>query len=445
VERVALEATGLFPDDPYYPAMRFHALVGRDDLAAAAELWESFTEELRQLPIAAFAGDLYRFRMDPQGELPQLLAEWAEDEIGDGAMGRYVLAAERAGELDELRGRVRRWLHEPDTPVEVWYLAGHWIPEEELPRELDALLDRRPEPVPALLRLAMLDPVDERVSRVELASRVRRADHPLADLFETLYYRESLFLRPVAEWLRDLARHTSERPDHLGCRFQLASHLLEVDPVAARAVLDALDEEAQDELALARALVRAELDLVAGDLEGAEQALEQAERAGGAHDPQRLLLLMELALARDDSQAFAHHERRLNTAEDPAARAAGMVLRWSRQLAGGQAITYPQDVAGWLQTVDLAALRASTSASAQALLALEGSTDPDHARRAAGLLRPDTAPWVALLRTAAAGGDLDRAALDAIAASPNPYQWAPRLARLVTERLDARREAPAEG
>jgi hypothetical protein len=299
----------------------------------------------------------------------------------------------------------------------------------------------RAEPLPALVRLASLDPVADRERRLALAARLRAGEGPMGAAVDSIYVYESRLAMPAEAWRDEMYAHLAAYPDHHLCRATLAGDLAEEDPPAARALLDAVKPGSDASLAGAVALTRAESFLAEGDADHTREALAAfGDVAGAGADlgERERLLRLELALLRGDDEGATREAKALSRSDDPEVRAAALVLRWSAELAAREELTYRADVDAWLAGVDVEQLRNSVSRSTQALLLLEGRTDAAAMARALGpTATAPTLAWVTLLRDAALNGALDEAALARAATAPSRHAWATRLARHVAARRAA--------
>ena len=437
LEAIARTAVQKFPDDRYFPPYQLLALLGRDDLTGYAAAREALKDKLDPAnDNVGLASTIHALRTAPEPPMKEVFERWTGMGYSEVAMRQLVVATERAGHLEDARGKVRSWLRAKDTPGDAWMQAEQWLPEPVLEADLDAYLAVRPEPVPTYVRINSLDPLRDRARRRALAAAARDADHPLAETLDAIYIYEALRQETAADWQADMRQHLAAHPDHARCRVALASDVVEDDPAPALAMLDEIAKETPADVTASIGMVRAEAMTIEGKSVLAARAMSAAEEASG-NDPdivtQAEMLRIELALAEGDGAAVRQHVATIDAA-NAEARAASLVLQWSDQLAARQPVTYQADVDAWLASVDVDALRGSASRSTQSLLLLEGKTDAATMALAVGPSASPTLPWVTLLRDAARRGDADAAAIDAVADSSPRYAWATRIARLVRAR-----------
>lgn len=436
LDKATRDAAAKYPQSSFFSPVRLFALVAQDDLAGYVTLRDGLSKEMRENHTAKLAEAVHTMRTRPAEQMPAFLAAWAAGEYSEVVMRQFVQAATRADYLEDARRQVRTWLFASATPGDAWFLAGAWLPQEELPGQLDRYLAARSEPAPLMLRMRLLDPLRDSALRLELARRGREASHPLAPTFDSIYIQEARRHSTITDWLAEMRRHLAAHPEHHGCRLALADALLDEDPVGARALFEGADVVVPPDLAPSVALLQAESLLAEDKLVDAARILTKVEQSspdladGGslAH-----ILRMEIALRVGDDEELRRHADAI-AKEESELRAAALVLQWSAELASGRPVTYRSDVDAWLANLDVEGLRSSFSRSTQALLLLEGRTDAETVRLAVGPSASPTLPWVTLLRQAAETGVLDEAALRHVADAKEHYAWAARTARIVGER-----------
>lgn len=438
LDRVAAAASKSFPDRPEFPGWRLLALVGKDDLAGFETLWGSLPEEGRKDQSAALAHVAFRFRNAPSEGMTEFLATWKDLGLDATAVRFFTRIAERVGFLDEARRRVLLWLADPETPGRLWHEARAFLPPDRWGEELDSYLDRRSDPEPLYLRITSLDPVDDRARIAELARRGRESPTPLGLAIDSIYAQVSRALEPAESWIATMGAHVAEHPDHDSCRLNLGFELMETDPKAARSLIDAPLASDNPGLAAFRRLVQVELLVVEGRFGEAGEALAGGDRVDDDTVDRARVLTLEIALGLRDDGSFDRTAAALAESGADEARAAALVIGWARQAAEGKAPSYRQDVDAWLARANVEAARKCTSASAQAILLLEGKTDRATAARALGTINPSTLPFVRLLKESETSGRVDRSAFGRLVqASKQPYDWATRLSRMVHERRSA--------
>lgn len=425
----------LAPGNPDLEARRVSSLVELDRLAEAEEALAALPAETAESPMGWLARATYRMRTEPLAAVDDLLVDGRS--FAPSTVAVWLAVAEQAGALAEVRQSVADHLFAADTPGDAWASARPWFADDEWPLLLERYLANRTEAVPGFLRLQLYDPMAERAELLALADRVQRLDHPVARYADAMYFG----LGPPgahshAERAAALERHLADAPEHDLCRTLLAAVLTRLEPNRAEAVLKELERRAADDPAL-QALVavqRAELTLVRGPLVLALQQIRAIDPA--AAEPyvaaaQVDLQAAETAFHAGNDAVFEERLGRLLTSGDASAHAAALVLRWSRQLASGETVTYGRDVDRYLDLYAETA-QGETSASVQGILVAEGLVDRAAVEKLIAREQHATLDLVRLLRDAAVGqgepGDLDRlAALES-------HQYAPLIARKIVDR-----------
>lgn len=429
------------PGSPGLVARELQALVELDRRIEAEMIVEAVGDDVSD-GYLAYSLDLYRMRTETIATLARLQSDWLEVSYTPEAMAGFVRAAERAGQLDTVRRELRRWLHDPATPGDAWGQAEPWFGDSWV-AELDDYLETRPEPLPALLRLRLYDAHGDRLAIRRLAARARGAtDHPATPEIDARYFGSldpSTSWRERAAWLE---AHLEEAPDHLLCRLLLADLIARPAPERALAEAATLTAAADvhPPIVVAAELVRAESELAQGKPAAALERLTKIDPAAGVPYllPARLdLAIAEAAFHASDSRALSSRLERLVDDADPEVAAAALLIRWTQQLARDAPVTYREDVDALRARHGDELVDHFRSGSLQGILIAEGMADREE--RAALLPEEHRASLdlVRLLSEAAATGEVDHEALEAVASGP-PAQYAPLLARTALGRRGGR-------
>jgi len=440
----------LEPGTTYLAGQELIALVELNRLQEAGALVDKLGLGRREadehsLSTWNFARELYQMRVNPLAGVRMLCASWKHPSVPTKeVMSRLIHEAERAGDIEATRAAVRRCLHDPETPGTAWSSAEPWFPDTWT-EELDEELAEQIEPFPAILRLALYDPITEAPAIRRLAARIHTSDLFLAEVRDTYIFRNPLPGESLEQRIEALENHLETNPDHVVCRLMLAGMLVRTAPNRAAGQLEILDRAARDDPALAVALARERSEWLVG-LDAAEQAvatIETVDPAGGR--PYTVAPLVDLEAAEAAFHAGREpmlQERlaRVFESDDWPAQAAALLIRWSDELATGAPITYREDVDRLLEQAG-DSLLTSRSPSAQAILIAEGRPDarqreawmPEEARGRLVLVR--------LFRDAAERGSPDLEAFARLADSPYPIEIAPLLAKTAL----ARRRQMQEG
>jgi hypothetical protein len=427
------------PDEPALLARRLSALVALDRSQEAEALVAAQPPDLLDQPVFAFPMGEYRMLTDPATATEELVGGWMDSGLSDFGMRSLVNAARNAGALEPSRRRIEDFLFAADTPGDAWASARPWFDDDAWAAGLDRYLARRPEVLPALLRMALYDPLADAEAIRRLGERVRDLDHPLAQYVEGVYFNYAFPGRSMHDHARAVERHLAEAPQHALCVLRLAWLQAGLRPAEARALLPQLRELAADDAALLGevALLDAEISLHLGEAEQALAGVQGIEPAslqpysspGDVHSA-----VAEAAFHAGNRRLMEEHLRQVvGESGDAASHAAALLVRWSEQLAAGRAVTYREDADAWLARWEAEA-GSELSAAVQALLAAEGRV-PRAERQAR--LAPElggTFDLVALFKRAAESGETDWDEVRAIAESPHAFQYAPTLARRVLER-----------
>lgn len=436
-EQLHAVATGLAmsPGDPDLVARRAAALVELDRLAEADQALAALPAEASELPIVRYARVSYEMRTEPQTAMDEVLADWGD--YTPSAVSIWLSLAERAGAREAVRQRVADHLFAAETPGDAWGTAGAWFEDDAWPGLLDRYLARRTEAVPGMIRLQLYDPMAERAEMLELADRVRRLDHPLAKYADATYFGYGPpGTHSRAESAAALERHLAASQDHHLCRLQLAALLTRRDPDRAAQLLADLDGNVADDPAMlvAVAVRQAEVTLVRGSAVLALSKIRKVQPESGepyVSAAQVNMQAAEIAFHADNDAVLELRLAQVLDSGQPAAHAAALALRWSRQLAAGETVTYRRDVDVYLERYGDAA-RSEASASVQGILVAEGLVERAAVEPLIAREQHATLDLVALLRDAGAGHP-DAEGLGRLAAVDS-NEFAPRLARTVIAR-----------
>ena len=446
--RVVQAGLALEPGATNLEARELVALVELDRIDEAGALVDELSfdgpgGDVSTQPYMGYALELYRMRTEPLATAEDLCSGWADRGYTDRAMTRLALAAERAGQLEETRAAVRRCLHDPATPSTAWASAEPWF-ADTWTAELDDYLADRPEPLPALLRLARYDPVTETRAIRRLAARVDAPDDPLAQYVDSYAYGTSLPGEPLNRRIEALEDHLEAAPDHVVCRSLLCGILARSAPDRAAAQLQVLDQAARDDpaLAVAVALERTEMLVALGEVEQAVATIQNVDPQSGKPyaGPTRIdLEAAEAAFHAGRKMMLQKRLARLLDADEGSARAAALLIRWSDELAAGAPITYREDVDRLLEQAG-DSLLSEESPSVQGILIAEGRVDPREREARVPEEKRDTLVLVRLFHDAAERGRPDLEAFARLAGSPHPTEFAPLLAKTALARRGQARE-----
>lgn len=423
------------PGELYLATLRIDALLGLDRVEEAGQGLQALREEGGEELVPPFLELVYRMRTEPESATSDLLELWMFGIPGPAGAEDLAAAAERSGQGESVRAAVHEWLFDAETDGDAWYLARPWFPDEEWIPSLDRYLNARPEVLPGLMRLDAMEPLHDAEKMVDLARRLAGSDHPLIQNVDGILLGHGYVKLSPAERVAEAERHIEAFPLHEDCLFRLAILQSEIDPSASRETLARIREVTGERgpLATAARVVAAELDLAEGQSAKALAFLTRVDRRSAVpyFGPAEIdLMIAEAGLHAGDELALSEGLSRLADAEEPRERAPGLLLRWSRQLARGEPPTYRADLDGWLARAgeDPRTLR---SATAQAILLLEGLTDRQSSRRVMGRDRPEMVALVALVRDVAEAGVDPSAELGRIGEADARYGFAPRLARTI--------------
>lgn len=439
--RAARAGLAVEPGAAQLTARELAALVELDRLEEAAPIAEGLDEEALAIPYAAYARDLYRMRTEPEAETGRLESRWLEASYTESGMAGFVRAAERADQIEEVRSELRRWLHDPETPGEAWASARPWF-TDSWTEELDRYLEDRPEPLPALLRLRLYDPLTEAPAIRRLAARAAAGDHPLVQWVDSYLYGNGLADEPLSRRIERLEAHLAATPDHVICRSILAGLLARSAPERAALHLQVLDEAARadPDLRASNDLGRAEMHLALGEFDDALATISKVDpESPGSYltASQVDLTAAEAAFHAGKLQVMQKRLRRLLEAEDPGAHGAALLIRWSQQLALDRPITYREDVDALFARHGDALLK-ERSASVQGILIAEGRVDRREREAMIPREQRGTLELVRIFHDAAESGTPDLDALERLAASPDATEYAPLLVRTALERRSTR-------
>jgi len=449
--RAARAGLALKPGATYLAARELIALVELNRLQEAGDLIDELglgelgvarqRDEGHGLRPSELARELYQMRVYPLAGAETLCALWKRRSIPKEEMSRLVHAAEYAGDIEATRALVRRCLHDPETPDTAWFSAEPWFPDT-WGDELDDMLAERPAPVPAILRLALYDPITEAPAIHRLATRIERPDDlDLAQALDIMAYGIPLPGESLEQQAEALEAHVEASPDHVACRLILVSKLARTAPDRAASLdiqLEILDRAARHDPALAVALARARsVRLIAlGAPEQAVTTIETVNPDAGrpyAAAPRVNLTAAEAAFHANREQMLQERLARVLASDDPGAGATALLIRWSDELARGAPITYRADVDRLMEQIG-DRLLTSRAPSAQGILIAEGRADAPRREAAIPEEQRDTLVLVRLFRDAAQQGNPDLQAFARVAASPQATQFAPLLAKTALAR-----------
>ncbi|MCP4653911.1 MAG: hypothetical protein GY856_00690, partial [bacterium] len=385
--RVSELGMGSFPDALHFRFMQLSSLLALDRIEDFRAAHEVLAEEERQDESIRLAQKVFLMRTEPLSQIGSLTAGWVEG-YPPTVMQQLATAAERSRQLPPVRAAVREWLHDPKTPGDAWATASPWFAQQRWPQELDDYLAVRTETSPGLLRLQTMDPVRERDRLLALADRLRNLEHPLTPWIDVIYFTHATGKLPRARRSSEFVEHVTEHPDHIPCRLALAHHLLEDEPAAARVLIEELKSSLSEDPAFAHAVRLVDTMLLI-----VEERLDEAATTISAIPPGIVLPFVvpaivdleaaEIAFHRGDEKTL--HERLEQTlaTDDPGAVAAGLVLRWSAQLAAGRELGYRSDVDRLLERPG-EELEAGLSPSLQSILLAEERVDVAWVSRVTG-------------------------------------------------------------